>query len=81
MAYVDSYSLSHRFTDDKTALDEPGYQEIVHQCNSVNAIGLTRQFYHFALACGFAPSNVVDAFYALAEEYGKAHCGYNGESK
>jgi hypothetical protein len=81
MAFVDSYSFSHRFTDDKASVDFAGYQEIIHQCGEVNATGLTRQFYQFALACGYAPDNIVDAFHSLAEEYGKAHCGrqYNGE--
>ena len=81
MPYVDSYSFSHRFTDDKACTDYAGYQEIIHHCSEVNATALARQFYQFALACGYAPQNIVDAFFALADEYGKAHCGkdYNGE--
>jgi len=75
MAFVDSYSFSHRFTAENPAIDEAGYQEIIHQCNSVNAIGLARQFYQFALGCGYAPQSMVDAFYAVAEEYDKGHCG------
>lgn len=83
MAFVDSYSFSHRFTDDGAPADVAAYQEIIHQCNGVNATGLTRQFYQFALGCGFAPRSIVDAFSALAEEYGEAHCKeeYNGRKE
>lgn len=77
MPFVDSYSFSHRFTDDKATPDTAGYQEIIHQCSDVNAMALTRQFYQFAVGCGYAPQNIVYAFYALADEYGHAHCGYN----
>lgn len=78
MAFVDSYSFSHRFSGD-TGIDTADYQEIIHQCNSVNATGLTRQFYQFALGCGYAPKSMVDAFYMLASEYGEAHCNEKQE--
>jgi hypothetical protein len=39
---------------------------------------LTREFYCFALACGFAPQSVVGSFIDLAEEYGQAHCDHRG---
>lgn len=77
MAFTDSYSFSHRFSDDKSNLvDCASYQEIIHQCSGVNATALTRQFYQFAVGCGYSPRNIVDAFYALAEEY-SIHC-YDG---
>jgi hypothetical protein len=38
-----------------------------------------RQFYQFALGCGYAPQNIVDAFEAMADEYGEAHCDYDKE--
>ena len=80
MAFVDSYSFSHRFSDDTGGTnDTAGFQEIIHQCQDVNAFALTRQFYQFALGCGYAPQNIVDAFSVLATEYGSAHC-YNGEN-
>ena len=79
MAFVDSYSFSHRFSDDKTCADTAGYQEIIHQCSEVNATGLARQFFQFALGCGYSPRNMVDAFHSLASEYGEAYCGYDGE--
>lgn len=81
MAFVDSYSFTHRFSD-KGGLtsDTADYQEIIHQFNTVNAMGLTRQFFQFALGCGYSPKNIVDSMYALSEEYGEAYCGYNKES-
>lgn len=79
MAFVDSYSFSHRFSDENAGLDTAAYQEIIHQCNGVNAIGLTRQFYQFALGCGYAPQSIVDAFSLLASEYGEAHCNETEE--
>jgi hypothetical protein len=78
MAFVDSYSFSHRFTDDNAGSDVASYQEIIHQCSGVNATGLTRQFFQFAVGCGYAPKSVVEAFEQLADEYGNAYCGYDG---
>ena len=78
MAFVDSYSFSHRFSDDAGGTnDTAGFQEIIHQCQDVNAFALTRQFYQFALGCGYAPQNIVSAFETLAMEYGAAHCDYD----
>ena len=74
MAFTDTYSFTHRFSDDKHGpSDFASYQEIIHQCCGVNATGLTRQFYQFAVGCGYSPRGVVDAFYALAKEY-SVHC-------
>lgn len=82
MAFVDSYSFSHRFNDENMGLDFAEYQEIIHQCNGVNATGLARQFYHFALGCGYSPRSMVEAFTALADEYGEAHSfGYNEKTE
>ena len=80
VAFVDSYSFSHRFTGEGTS-DTAGYQEIIHQCQDVNAIALTRQYFQFAVGCGYSPKNIVDAFYSLADEYGEAYCGYDGGKK
>ena len=77
MPFTDSYSFSHRFSCDKVTSDTAGYQEIIHQCQEVNAISLTRQFYQFALGCGYASKSMVDAFEIMAAEYGEAHCGYD----
>jgi hypothetical protein len=76
-AFVDSYSFSHRFSGDTTS-DTAGYQEIIHQCQEVNATGLTRQFFQFAMGCGYGPQNIIDAFVMLAKEYEDAY-GYNQE--
>lgn len=81
MAFVNSYSFSHRFSDDRAEADFAGYQEIIHQCQEVNATGLTRQFFQFAVGCGYSPKNIVDAFLMLGDEYGEAYCGYDGGKK
>lgn len=79
MAFTDSYSFSYRFSSDRTGSDTAGCQEITHQCQEVNAFALTRQFYQFALGCGYAPQSIVDAFETMAMEYGEAHCGNKAE--
>lgn len=79
MVFVNSYSLSHRFSDDNAPSGYSSYQEIVHQSNADSATTLSREFYHFALACGFSPNSLVNAFIELAEEYGKAHCSLKGD--
>jgi hypothetical protein len=69
-AFVNSYSFSHRFSDDSSApTDCANYQEINHQCSGVNAFGLVRQFNQYALGCGNAQHNIVDDFEAMADEY------------
>jgi hypothetical protein len=80
VAFVDSYSFSHRFTDESVDAGFAGYQEIIHQCQNVDAMALTRQFFHFAAGCGYAPKNIIDAFAELADEYGNAY-GYYGEKE
>jgi uroporphyrinogen-III decarboxylase len=79
-AFVDSYSFSHRFSGDTTS-DTAGYQEIIHQCQEVNATGLTRQFFQFALGCGYAPQSVIEAFEMLADEYSSAYCYDKGSDR
>ena len=74
MAFVDSYSFSHRFTDEKTLSDTANYQEIIHQFSGVNALGLARQFFQFAIGCGYAPQNIVDAMISIGTEYEQAYC-------
>lgn len=79
MAFVNSYSFSHRFNDDSAPSGYSKYQEIIHQSNAEGAFALAREFYCFALACGFAPQSIVYAFTELAEEYGTAHCDRKGQ--
>ncbi len=76
MPFVDSYSFSHRWSGEATS-DTAGYQEIIHQCQEVNATALTRQFFQFAVGCGYSPKSIVDAFDMLADEYGAAYCDYD----
>ena len=78
MAFVNSYSFSHRFSDDREVEGYSSWQEIVHQTNATNALALVRDFYGFAAGCGFAPSSMVAAFIAAAEEVGQAHCDMRG---
>jgi len=77
-AFVNSYSFSHRFSGD-TDVDHAGYQEIIHQCQEVNATALAREFFHFAMGCGYAPQSMVEAFAKLSQEYGDAYC-YDGDN-
>jgi hypothetical protein len=77
MAFVNSYSFSHRFSDDREVAGFSSWQEIVHQSNAGDSLALVRDFYGFALGCGHAPQTIVDVFIQLAEEYSQAHCGYD----
>jgi hypothetical protein len=70
--------FSHRFSDDAAPVGYSSYQEIIHQSNADSVATLTREFYCFALACGFAPQSIVNSFIDLAEEYGQAHCDLRG---
>lgn len=78
MAFVNSYSFSHGFSDDREVDGYSSWQEIVHQTNATNALALMRDFYGFALGCGFAPSSMVIALMTVAEEMGQAHCDMQG---
>lgn len=75
-AFLDSYSFAHRFTDDKVEAGEASWQEVNHQCQGVNALALTRVFFHFAIGCGFVPASVLSAFQQVVDENGKAY-GYD----
>ena len=78
MAFVDSYSFSHRFSDDKwTDSTTANHQEVVVQCHEASPIALTRMFFQFALGCGFSPSNIIEAMDCLSREYGEAYCGFS----
>lgn len=78
MAFVNTVSFSHRFSDDYTTSDTCSYQEINHTYSADNAIALSRAFYQFMMACGYAPQSVVNAMAAIASEYGDAY-DYNGK--
>lgn len=78
MAFVNSYSFSHRFSDDREVQGYSSWQEIVHQTNASDALAFVRDFYGFALGCGFAPQSMVTAFMEVAQEMGQAHCDMQG---
>lgn len=78
MALVNSYSFSHKFSDDREVTGYSSYQDIVHQSNAVDTLALVRDFHGFLLGCGHHPAAVVDSMIAVAEEYGQSHCKHEG---
>jgi hypothetical protein len=74
MPFVNSFSFSHRFSDEAATLDYCSYQEINHTCSGDNAHALSRAFYQFMMACGYAPQNVSDAMQSIGAEYSEAYC-------
>jgi hypothetical protein len=83
MAFVNSISFSHRFSDDGVSSDTCSYQEINHIYSGDNAFAVTRAFYQFMMACGYAPQSVTNALLSIGAEYEEAYCGkqYNGEKQ
>jgi hypothetical protein len=78
MPFVNTISFSHRFSDDKAASDFCSYQEINHTYSADNALAMARVYVQFMLACGYAPSSVLDSMETIASEYQQAW-GYNGK--
>lgn len=76
MAFVNSISFSHRFSDEESASDHCSYQEINHTYSGDNATAIARAYVQFMLACGYAPSSVLDSMESVASEYNEAW-GYN----
>lgn len=74
MAFVNSISFSHRFSDENTTSDCCSYQEINHIYSGDNAFAVTRAFYQFMMACGYAPQSVIDAMISIGTEYEQAFC-------
>jgi hypothetical protein len=74
MPFVNTISFSHRFSDEKVTSDCCSYQEINHIYSGDSAPALARAFYQFMMACGYAPSSVVNAMEAVAVEYKEAYC-------
>lgn len=73
MAFVNSISFSHRFSDDGECRDTCSYQEINHTYSADAAPAMARAFYQFMMACGYAPSSVTDAMISIASEYEEAY--------
>jgi hypothetical protein len=78
MAFVNSISFSHRFSDDQPVGDCCSYQEINHIYSGDNATAIARAYVQFMLACGYAPSSVLESMDNIASEYSEAW-GYNGK--
>ena len=70
MATVNSYSFSHKFSDDREVTGYSSYQDIVHQSNAIETLALVRDLHGFLLGCGHHPVAVVEAMITVAEEYG-----------
>lgn len=77
MAFVNTISFSHRFSDDAVAADYCSYQEINHVYSADNATAMARSFYQFMMACGYAPQSTLDGMANIVTEYQDAYC-YNG---
>jgi hypothetical protein len=80
MPFVNTISFSHRFSDDGAPTDCCSYQEINHIYSGDNALAVARAYVQFMLACGYAPSNVLEGMETIASEY-KAAWGYTIEKK
>jgi hypothetical protein len=76
MPFVNTISFSHRFSDDGVATDCCSYQEINHIYSADNATAMARSYVQFMLACGYAPSSVLESMESIASEYTEAW-GYN----
>ncbi len=77
MPFVNSISFSHRFSDEAVTPDCCSYQEINHTYNGDSARALSRAFYQFMMACGYAPQSVSDAMQSIGDEYGEAYSSYD----
>jgi len=73
MAFVNSISFSHRFSDDNVTSDTCSYQEINHTYSGENATAMMRAFYQFMMACGYAPQSVCEAMLHIGAEYEEAY--------
>ena len=78
MAFVNTISFSHRFSDDATTSDTCSYQEINHIYSADNATAMARAYYQFMSGCGYAPQSIIDGMITVANEYEAAYC-YDGE--
>jgi hypothetical protein len=74
MPFVNTISFSHRFSDEAVTPDCCSYQEINHTYSGDSARALSRAFYQFMVACGYAPQSVSDAMQSIGDEYGEAYC-------
>jgi hypothetical protein len=74
MSTVNSYSFSHRFSDEPGSMvDCCSYQQIDHTYSGESPRALCRAFYQFMMACSFAPQNVSEAMLSIGTEYDEAY--------
>lgn len=72
MPFVNTISFSHRFSDEGVMPDCCSYQEINHTHSADNATAIARAYVQFMLACGYAPSSVLDSMQGVSSEYSEA---------
>jgi len=69
VAFVNTISFSHRFSTEKADLG-PAYEEINMTISNDNARALCEGFFRFAMAAGYMPATILNAFENMEEEYG-----------
>lgn len=69
MAFVNTISFSHRFSTEEADFG-PAYEEINMTVSNDNARALCEAFFRFAMATGYMPIAILNAFQAMEEEYG-----------
>jgi thiaminase len=80
MAFVNSISFSHRFSDEEAMSNYCSYQEVNHTYSGDNATAIARAYVQFMLACGYSPSSVLQGMEAITSEYSQAW-GYTVKNK
>lgn len=81
MAFVNSISFSHRFSDDGVTSDTCSYQEINHTYSADTATALARAYFQFMVACGYTPKSVIEGMLCIGAEYEQAYCYDGGKAK
>ena len=69
MAFVNTISFSHRFSTEQADVG-PAYEEINMTISNDNARALCEGFFRFAMATGYLPTTMLNAFLEMEEEYG-----------
>ncbi len=69
MAFVNTVSFSHRFSTEEADMG-PAYEEVNMTVSNDNARALCEAFFRFAMATGYMPVTILNAFGAMEEEYG-----------
>jgi hypothetical protein len=69
MAFVNTISFSHRFSTEEADFG-PAYEEINMTISNDNARALCEGFFRFAMAAGYMPVTILNAFAQMEEEYG-----------